>query len=63
MLNITTLKKLIENSKDAKTTLLGILLILLTVALYLHLINGTEYASIISGFAGIGLIFGTGAKE
>ncbi len=56
-------KTIIANSKDIKTTLLGILLLSMASAVYMHLITGTEFASIISALAGMGFIFGAGAKE
>ncbi len=57
------LHTLIANCKDPKTTLLGVLLLAMAGAVYLRLITGTEFATIISALAGMGFIFGTGAKE
>jgi hypothetical protein len=57
------LNQIMSNLKDPKTTLAGILLLSMASAVYLHLITGTEFASIVSALAGMGLIFGTGSKE
>ena len=57
------LKTIIANCKDGKTTLAGIILILLAIALITHVITGAEFITILTALSGMGFIFGTGSKD
>ena len=51
-------KIIIANVKDVKTTIVGIILVLLAIALITHAITGTELITIITALSGMGFVFG-----